>query len=1121
MSGDSRSSADNGNAESSGNADGMAPSGVPSLSLPCSEHGHRRAVVVVTHADDSGATAAMSCWQNLSLAGLLRPVAHDCVGAAPSSAVHAGDGDTLPAVAVLADGAWTVVGLSEALSEVGWLARIDVVLACTSAMPERARHEAVEGLDARHRSLEAHAPATTAVRSHLLWIPDWGTPSLTPPRSLLVDNATSTLVALPYDQSDERSMPVPVTSPAPHDVTHGWHTAVEAASAAGLWAMMVGSPLDEHVQFAPDGAGGAQVRLVRSWTRVAAARMPSPERTLRTDGLLPLPAGTLPAPDARAAVAAAAPNVLPDAFRLSRSARHGPATAGVAHSAEFRALLQGSMAADAEQRAPGQIDDAVRGYDETVAASADLDDFVAAVRARAPWVEPLTRLHGPTGDSSPTGAARVQDDSDGDGPDPATASGAVASDASDISDAAASAETSDAPWPRIIPGQSAPELSAAARAAEERLNRDLPSVSLRDAVPSAAWDDLIRNFLAVADGAETAAGRADAPDEAFVVLDRHALVAAPVRGGPSATAAEIYRSATEKDSPTLASELSREFDAETVRCRQRVTDTTQMLGRHLSTGKRPTPGVVPFIPQALIAAALIGIGALLTLTAVRETVTPDRLSGATRVMLFGFATLAAAAPLILTLISCRSMRAQTRLTLVAGGFAAAAAATAVMSDQIHRSSLDRRGFWLPAVLVIVCFVVLAVTARVRGFRGDEELLGPLWPLVTPTAVNVSVLLYVWGLAVAGLNYDMTAPAAFEERSWRLLVVLLSAAAAVLFTAAGLRHLVRNKDRREVREWRVDLVGLVEQCEEYSVRADIMTHLRNHWLVTAATLATLIHRPFGTPPAAGSALPPTSGLRKAQFREFDAAESTRDAFNGELLPRLAPRGWLNARYRSMTDRFLGAEEARLGIRGRERLPVPEHCTHPMASVRPATEGSRRWQFAVDVCGGVHDRFLADQADAANAAALHAAFARGASEIVDDASPTAGNSRRGTIPEVLGELLPDPETLPRFPAAWLPPHPAGGPPFETLMWWPEDVPAPELPDSTRPQPPTPTTRLSDRLMFQAIRIDVSQPLNTSRLGPSDAAITAASAEAADDHMSSGSDDASDAKAAPTRPHGSWML
>ncbi len=531
----------------------------------------------------------------------------------------------------------------------------------------------------------------------------------------------------------------------------------------------------------------------------------------------------------------------------------------------------------------------------------------------------------------------------------------------------------------------------------------------------------------------------------------------------------------QKHHPTLLGAVTREFDQE-IRLAGHVVDAELAeLRERLSYEQRPEPGVTSFVAHALLVSGLIMLGALLTLTPLREAATVDRLSSDQRIMAFGVLCLLVVTPPILRLMPRSSRAAQVHLILAAAGLSAAVSAVVVLAPQIAISPLDQPGQWGPAIIICAAVMTLALTARARGFRGNRELLGPFAPLVSDFVATAVPILFTFVLIVVAANRNATASPGAQPLAWRLLAVVLSSTVAMALVAAGLIWIIRRRDRRAMREWMDRVDEAIDCCEVASARADMVALLKSHWLATAAVLARLTHRPFGRGTFAGASRDPVCSVRKLRMFDLELSRETRDAFLGEIIPELAGPGWLGEQYRLMSARFAASERRRLGILPDEAFPSPEHCTYPEppADVDVTVRHGFRWRFTEQVFSDGFDGLLRERTDEAMRRAMQATFMN------EDVSVAAGSDGLDAqpLPVLLGELLPtDAKT---FPAGMLPPSTEAAPDYEAYVWWPTDM---AMPDG-KPTPSLTCSYVPDgsTVLFHAVRIDISEPVNMERLLP----------------------------------------
>ena len=815
---------------------------------------------------------------------------------------------------------------------------------------------------------------------------------MAPDAAFASSEASSALVVLPVDRQFERAAAMPVSGAGSDDV-YAWHVAVETASLGGLWSTMDGAPL-EFIETAASGVGRPLVRLVRSTCRAARIHTPAPEQSLDGTGLLPLTPGLLPAPEPAFMIRAAAPHIYPSTFRVLTDVQDDIGSGSRADEADctapsgvLRGLIPLSEAAHVRRLAVETIGSVLRRGNDAAEAASQLDDYIADTVEFAPWTAPLARD--------------------------------VAADAGSPPGAAAEARV-------LLESTRAP-------------------VSI-EAVPAQGWEELLDGVFGMADATHGSEGiRAAAASARYVVIDPLALApdAETLIAAISVLDGDEHRNADDpakeaeqaieqrddrdqQDQASLLTEVTGQFDVEIERSERDVERRIGLLRARMRHENRPEPGVTSFVAYALLASVLIGTGSLLTLTGLREMVTPDRLSEQTRVASFLLLALAATLPPVLRLTPGRSWSAQVRLTLVAAAYGGGVAVVIVAAPAIEESSLDRPGQWLPAGAVVLIVMSLAIAAWIRGFAGDRGLMGPVAVLVGDRTAGAVPFAYAFVMAVAVLNFDQTAPSVFENRNWRLLTVLLAAAVAAAIAAGGLVRLVRRRDRRQVSEWRQSIDELVDGCELGSARTAALEVLKAHWLATAAVAARLVHRPFGSHPAAAVPNNPMPAVRKLLMFDLELTDETRDAYLGELLPELASSGWLREQYRRMSSQFVSSERSRFGIGPDDYMPPPEHCTYPMSlrSVMTADGNGPRWRFAERVYAGDFDSLLRESAEDALSRAMAATFM---SERVTVSLGPADTDRQ-TLPQLLGELLPAGEE--RLPSGTLPASTESPPPIPVV-------------------------------------------------------------------------------------------
>lgn len=1020
--------------------------------------GGNRALIVVSHPEDAGAAAALGVWEEMSAVAHLSDVL--CVDVEAGAADSPEALDRGRSARIMQRGEWSDVGLMYTLHGLGELQRIDVVSFSTAALGDSGRSD-LASADARLRADVLRIAAEhTSVLLHRVWLPDYGDDAMTVPPSIADADADAVYVVLPVDRQFDRVTAMPVSTSSA-EAAHGWHVAVEIAALSGLWSTMSGCPL-EFADPAHSGTGLPLVRLVRSMCRAARIRAPSPDQTLEHHRVLPLPPGFVPAADPHRAVGAAARLAYPAVFRgsVSRDDEEAETAEPDLGAIERTALMPQSEPAFARRLAVEAVHGVLVRHRDMATAALELDRYAKRTAEAAPWTSALINEFG------------------------------------DIIDT-----------------------DYAITRARSLLAEQRPPVSI-DAVPSWGWDELLARALGVADASQQADDLRTAVSGArYVVVEPEALaptagdLASAVRaleapipglsgggvrgfgaaadgmaddvadehGGQPSGDAPGTRDERERDAPesehrpTLLRSLTAEFDREIARSQLDETERIRQLCDHLHPDQHPQPGVTAFVGFSLLAALMLGIGAVLTLTGLREYVTPDRLPDVMRLRSFGLAALVASLPPMLRFTPSRSFGAQVWLTLVAAVYSVLGAGIIVLAPQMLGSFLSRPGRWLPAVVVVGAVLVLAVVAWVWGSGRNRALLGCAEPVTSDLVAGSVPLVYLFAMGVAAFNFDASAPPIFERQDGRLLTVLLVTASVVALVCGSLVRIIRRRDRHQVGVWKDRIDELVDQCELASARTAVLTTLKAHWLVTAAVLARLVHRPFGHRSHGPAVATPASQVRKLLMFDLELSERTREAFLGEMLPLLAAPGWLREQHRRMSEQFAEAERRRLGITEQQGIAPPEHCSYPMSleSVRRGTAQGSRWRFAEQCYAGEYDALLGESIDDAVTNAMQAAF-MDERAMVSMASLDSGPQ---SLPSLLSELLPSGDA--RLPSGTLPPSTEGAPRFDPYLWWPTDV---ALPPGAEPSGlECGYQRDGGSVIFHALRVDVSEPLTLDRLVP----------------------------------------
>ena len=518
---------------------------------------------------------------------------------------------------------------------------------------------------------------------------------------------------------------------------------------------------------------------------------------------------------------------------------------------------------------------------------------------------------------------------------------------------------------------------------------------------------------------------------------------------------------------TVLRAVTAQIDSEIGAARKDVDSEVRELTSRLSIGKRPVPGVSRFTKAAVGTAILVALAAALTLTPARKIFTTDHVSWEVRSIIFVLGSMLAAVPGILRITPMRSISAQAYLITVATAMAAAgslfviSAGDIVGNDSFEAWSVLPAGAVVATVLFVSAWSLLADRAE-----GTSGLLGWFTPLASPAAVRMSMLTYVFWIVVLAANRG----ALEDDESWSSgLLHTIIVVAVVLAVAGGLKIVIVRRDRRVFETWKYSVDESVDRCEAAAARVVMLRMIRSHWLATAAVVARMYRRPYGTKhtPRTGGTIP--SATRKLGVHELELSQRSKDTLVGSVIPSLFPRGWMAKRYRAIADLFVQSERRRLGITDPDGVEPPEHCTYN-TSVGGLPEAGTRREFCDRVYDGDYDEHLRADTDQAVVDAMRAMVADGA---VAEANRAEGRS----VDDIVADLVPTGAGT--LPAGIVPPGTDGIPKCVSYVWMPEGVDGVEG-ESVRSHESSIVLRGTEVIMH-GVRVDISEPMSADRLRP----------------------------------------
>lgn len=526
---------------------------------------------------------------------------------------------------------------------------------------------------------------------------------------------------------------------------------------------------------------------------------------------------------------------------------------------------------------------------------------------------------------------------------------------------------------------------------------------------------------------------------------------APTKDDADRPLSPTARLSAERDLPLLT-RVTRLISDEMHKAGSRITADVTRLRDSVKPESRPVPGMSTFA-----AAAVAALGAMLTLTPLRRYATPDHFSTQTQTTIFLLASIAAVIPALLRLTPKEPVWAQVYLICLAPAVVSTVSAVIVWRSGIPDNNSPG------AALVVAALAAVGISAL--AMDAHVPLLGPLEFLSSRAAVAATMAVYAFGLIVLSVNRG-----ALSEPAEDALVPILVTCASVPVAVEGLRRVMRRRNQRLFETWAESVDTAIDRCEAAAARTDMLSQLRSHWLSTAAVVSRMVHHPHGTGPGAAEAKTPEPAVSKLIMHDLRLAQSSGDSLVGSVASHMFPRGWLYQQYRRNSEHFAESEARRRGGTAAPEALMPEHCTYRGAESGPPAHGPRR-DFCDMVYAGGYDHQTRSDTDSAMERAMRDALS---SDAVRVHSPLTGDT---TLDAILRELIPTGPSV--VPPALLPPTTAGPLEVGSYVWLPDNACAAD--GSGAVLRPSDIVPAEDRMMFHAVRVDVSEPASWERLRP----------------------------------------
>ncbi|MBT6201439.1 MAG: hypothetical protein HOI21_13040 [Bacteroidetes Order II. Incertae sedis bacterium] len=472
---------------------------------------------------------------------------------------------------------------------------------------------------------------------------------------------------------------------------------------------------------------------------------------------------------------------------------------------------------------------------------------------------------------------------------------------------------------------------------------------------------------------------------------------------------------------------------------------------------------------------------------MREILAFEGFSAALRLKLFALLSAIIAIPVGLLFLPKKEQPARIYLIVllaaIAGGFTVIILEAPRIGESIYGSELLSGTLRWLLTTVIVSFIIFAM---VIGFQRTKSMtsgwayqarrslfiLGPIYGIIM-YLIGFNQLDPQWGFAKSIIGQDS------------LLFKVTVVVAVVAFLTSGIIVSVskfQNEKRLDV--YKAEQSYLEQKAQSAIYVREYLSQHHIEWLGTAAVLQRLIAHPFGNTETmsvhTASAPFGSEIILKYKTITLNLTKSGKTVFKGKAKPELSPPGWLTNSYRLVRDSFINDPKV-----NSEDETLPEHCSFPWAAAEESplneefTYGrGTRWPFAHAFYNGELDETLRSSADEKLKEIILEIF------LNDPTSWKSETKQNGasTLSDIFSEIVPSNEAPTQFSMGMFGDHDArfkGTRDMTSTFAWPDNV---GLPTGT----PAPTSiakhqNINSSVIFQAIRVDVSNSTDLDELGP----------------------------------------
>ena len=543
------------------------------------------------------------------------------------------------------------------------------------------------------------------------------------------------------------------------------------------------------------------------------------------------------------------------------------------------------------------------------------------------------------------------------------------------------------------------------------------------------------------------------------------------------------------ENKTLINAITTEFDSEISKGNDSILLHIKQLSSYFDSTNHPNIFISKYLKVFFGISILLLILLITTrISAISNVMSPDNLSPQVRMGMFSFFSTLATIPVALRYFSLVKSGAQSRLIIIVSTYITTLIACIIFAPQLS-NNIDYAKYWWAPWIVIVTVLASLIASTLRPSQPVKRLLGFGAFLAAKKTSIAMLIVYIMLIVIAVLNLK-TVHNFLDRGGIRLSVVLFSFTSTAFMVSIWLIQRTRKLRRESWKQWEQKCCNLLITAEKILHAQNMITSLRVHWLGTALVLTRLIHKPFGAyhkTRQINQVVSAQSPMRKTLTLDITLKEE-RAAFLNHAYLELAPPGWLTAQYQRMSEQYTTSEQKRTG---NHNIPRPELCAYPvdLKRIKQGQFEGFRWPFAHKVYSRGFDTMLGDSVNQALSDALMKTFHQTSVSAVI----TTDEGRPKTLLEVFNELLPTTDN--RMPGSVLPKKTHRPPEYEPMVWWPDhirlndhaaDTKFPHKTWHSRYNAFTPkgTCNLvveDDVTIFQAVRVDVSEPILANWLSP----------------------------------------